>query len=123
MDKSDVARILGLVTLAEGRRFEPAHVEFWFQLLGDLPADLAAAAVQMHYRSSTEMLKPAHIREGVEDLLKLSSGPVLPEELEQLARLSGVSPEEIEARSKLGDEEFLNHLRSQARGVTRGDSD
>jgi len=62
MNKTQVAKLLTIASAVDNRRVEPETVNAWFELIGDLPVDVALQAVRMHQRESDEYLMPVHVR-------------------------------------------------------------
>lgn len=62
MTKSEIAMLLGLAAARDRRTVGHADVEGWYVDLGDLTFDEARAALNQHFRDSTDWLMPVHIR-------------------------------------------------------------
>lgn len=65
MDKSDVVLLLAFAGTYDYRKTGDADVEAWHLAVGDLDFEDAKAAVVAHYRSTTDRMMPAHVRQGV----------------------------------------------------------
>lgn len=75
MDIAQTADLLAEVQLIDNRRIEEATLIAWHRLVDDLDYAEAVEAVRLHFRDSTEYLKPAHIRAGVERIRVAALGP------------------------------------------------
>jgi hypothetical protein len=65
MNRSEIAQLLGLAAARDRRTVGTADVAAWLEDVGDLGFDDARAAVSRHFRTSTDWLMPAHIRQQV----------------------------------------------------------
>lgn len=74
MNIEQTAELLAAIQLIDNRKVEKLTIQVWHELVGDLDYAVAAEAVKLHFRESTEYLKPAHIRAGVERMLLASLG-------------------------------------------------
>lgn len=63
------------IQIIDNRQVGDATVLEWHELVSDLDYDEALEAVRLHFRDSTEYLKPAHIRAGVERIRRAGLGP------------------------------------------------
>lgn len=113
----DIAKLLTIAAELDPRvTVSVAKVEAWHSILSDLTAADAWEAVRAHYRSSTEVLMPAHVVDGVREILRerFWDGPQLVPEEHRLCVAAGVSPEEYEdRRGDEGFEEWVAHLRAR----------
>lgn len=66
MNIQETTELLTRIQIIDNRRVEEATVLAWFELVGDLDLAPALEAVRLHFRDSTEYLKPAHVRAGIE---------------------------------------------------------
>ncbi|WP_281640524.1 hypothetical protein [Aurantimicrobium minutum] len=71
MNKTEVAKLLTLVSAFDSRTVGVDTVEAWFPILEGISAEHALTAVRNHFATSTAYMMPAHITTGVEKL----SGP------------------------------------------------
>lgn len=71
MNKTDVAKLLTLVSAFDSRTVGIDTVEAWFPILEKIDAQQAVTVVRNHFATSTDYFMPAHITTGVERL----SGP------------------------------------------------
>ena len=71
MNKTEVAKLLTLVSAFDSRTVGIDTVEAWYPILEDVKVDEAVTVVRNHFATSTAYLMPAHITAGVEKL----SGP------------------------------------------------
>lgn len=58
--------LLTHIQIIDNRQIGDSTVLAWHELVEDLDLDAALEAVRLHFRESTEYLKPAHIRAGIE---------------------------------------------------------
>lgn len=58
--------LLTHIQVIDNRQIGDSTVLAWHELVEDLDFDAAIEAVRLHFRESTEYLKPAHIRAGIE---------------------------------------------------------
>lgn len=75
MNIQETTELLTRIQIIDNRRVEEATVLAWFELVEDLALDAALEAVRLHFRESTEYLKPAHIRAGIERIRVSGLGP------------------------------------------------
>lgn len=75
MNIAETTELLTRVQIIDNRRVEEATVLAWFELVDDLDFDQALEAVRLHFRESTEYLKPVHVRAGVERIRVAGLGP------------------------------------------------
>lgn len=68
MNPAEVSQVLAKAAAFDLRTVGQADVLAWLEAIGDLDVDDALAAVTRHYRDTTEWLKPAHIRQLVDDI-------------------------------------------------------
>lgn len=66
MTIEETATLLANIQLIDNRRIEEQTIIAWHVLVGDLDFPAALEAARLHFRDSTEYLKPAHVRAGVE---------------------------------------------------------
>jgi hypothetical protein len=88
------------IQIVDNRQVGDATVLEWHELVGDLDYDEALEAVRLHFRDSTEYLKPAHVRAGVERIRLAGFGPQrdefendLPLDLPAVAAFERLHPE------------------------------
>lgn len=74
MNIEATATLLANIQLIDNRRVEEETIIAWHELVGDLGYDMALEAARLHFRDSTEYLKPAHVRAGVERMLLAGLG-------------------------------------------------
>lgn len=113
MKKSEVAKLLAIVSAFDNRRVEAEHVEAWFAVVGEFDFSDAAEAVREHLRSSHEWLMPVHIVEGITGLKRERAWepPALTAAEQMLCAAAGVPAEEFVERRD--DHEWIAHLRSR----------
>ena len=63
------------IQLIDNRQVGDATVLEWHELVGDLDYDEALEAVRLHFRDSTDYLKPAHVRGGIDRIRLAGLGP------------------------------------------------
>jgi hypothetical protein len=63
------------IQMIDNRQIGDSTVLAWHELVEDLDFDAALEAVRLHFRESTEYLKPAHIRAGIERIRVSGLGP------------------------------------------------
>lgn len=63
MNLTETAALLTLAAAYDQRRLGETDVRAWQELLADVDAADAMAAVKAHYRDHTERLMPAHVRD------------------------------------------------------------
>ena len=68
MTPTQIATLLAYISSIDGRHTSTLMAEAWSDLIGGLDFEDAKAAVQAHYRDSTEWLKPGHIVAGVKTI-------------------------------------------------------
>jgi hypothetical protein len=71
VNKTEVAKLLTLVSAFDSRTVGIDTVEAWFPIMQGIDVDQAVTVVRNHFATSTAYLMPAHITAGVEKL----SGP------------------------------------------------
>lgn len=64
MNKVEVAKLLTRASAVDNRIVTEEGVTAWLELLGNVPYEFAVAAVNEHFKMSTEYLMPAHIITG-----------------------------------------------------------
>lgn len=64
MNKVEVAKLLTRASAIDNRIVTEEKVEAWFEVLARVPYEYAVAAVNDHFKESTEYLLPAHIVAG-----------------------------------------------------------
>ncbi|PRI11906.1 hypothetical protein [Leucobacter massiliensis] len=117
MKKSEVAKLLAIVSAFDHRRVAAEHVEAWAAVIGHLPFGDAEEAVRRHLQTSHEWLMPVHVVEGVAALRRERAWepPVLTPEERQLCAAAGVPAEEfVERRDEPG---WVDHLRGKWLGI------
>lgn len=68
MNKTEVAKLLTLVSAFDSRTVGVDTVEAWFPILADVKVDDAVTVVRNHFATSTAYLMPAHIIDGTKSL-------------------------------------------------------
>jgi hypothetical protein len=65
VNRAEVATLLGAASAVDPKvpQPDPDVLTMWSGILGDVPADIAGAAVRDHYRHSSETVMPANIVE------------------------------------------------------------
>ncbi|MFK4760329.1 hypothetical protein ACI3KS_05275 [Microbacterium sp. ZW T5_45] len=74
MTIDETATLLANIQLIDNRRVEEETIIAWHVLVGDLDFTMSLEAARLHFRDSTEYLKPAHVRAGVERILLAGLG-------------------------------------------------
>lgn len=69
MTIDETATLLANIQLIDNRRVEEETIIAWHALVSDLDFSMSLEAARLHFRDSTEYLKPAHVRAGVERIL------------------------------------------------------
>jgi len=78
--KAEVALLLAAASGRDQRTIGDADVLAWHEDIGDLPYDLARAALGRHYRESTDRIMPAHVRRLIRTIREERRGRELPSE-------------------------------------------
>ena len=65
MNAEGVVRVLAKMALYDRRTSGEGEIMAWLEVIGDLDLEDALEAVGAHYRTSTDWLMPATLREGV----------------------------------------------------------
>lgn len=74
MTIEETATLLANIQLIDNRRVEEETIVAWHALVSDLDFRMSLEAARLHFRDSTEYLKPAHVRAGVERILLAGLG-------------------------------------------------
>lgn len=74
MNLQETTDLLVRIQIIDNRRFEEATVLAWHELVADLDFPAAVEAVRLHFRESTAYLVPAHVRQGVERIMRAGLG-------------------------------------------------
>lgn len=63
MNRNDVIDVLTVITAGDGRREPgPTDIDFWLEIIGDMPKQLAMQAVKDHFRTKPGVwLEPGHV--------------------------------------------------------------
>jgi hypothetical protein len=61
MTKAEVARVLATAARYDGRKFDDADVDEWFETIGKLDYDTAIRDVRRHFSNSERRLLPVHL--------------------------------------------------------------
>jgi hypothetical protein len=64
VNKVEIAKLLARASAVDNRIITEESVQAWFELLSNVPYEFAVAAVNEHFKNSTEYLLPAHIVAG-----------------------------------------------------------
>lgn len=64
MDKVEVAKLLARASAFDNRIVNDVNVAAWHEVLWQVDYDLAVAAVNEHFKTSTEYLMPVHVSNG-----------------------------------------------------------
>lgn len=75
MTIEETATLLANIQFIDNRRIEEQTIIAWHSLVGDLDFSMALEAARLHLRESTEYLRPAHVRGGVERIMLAGLGP------------------------------------------------
>jgi len=68
VNREETKRLLAAAAARDNRQPSEPMLEAWLVDLGDLPYDLAVAAVNRHFRTSTDYLMPVHVRRLAEEI-------------------------------------------------------
>lgn len=103
MQKSQIAKLLGIAAAFDQRTSGTADDEAWLAAIGDLNFEDAREALIGHYRDSTERVMPAHIRQRVtlirNDRYSRARIPDPPPDLDQATERAAI----LAARIAAGD--------------------
>jgi len=64
MDLDETAKLLTVIAAYDNRNVTRETVVVWQQALGHLSLNVAQQAVVLHFKESTEYLKPGHVHSG-----------------------------------------------------------
>lgn len=107
MTPTQIATLLAYISSIDGRHTSTLMAEAWSDLIGGLDFEDAKAAVQAHYRDSTEWLKPGHIVAGVKTIragrIRELERHVLDGHLTLRPQDFGTPTEEVQAMRRLRD--------------------
>jgi len=70
VNREETKRLLAAASARDNRQPSEPMLEAWLVDLGDLPYELAVAAVNRHFRTSTDYLMPVHVRRLAEDITR-----------------------------------------------------
>lgn len=70
MSYADVAKVLAKCAAADKRTIGESDIAMWFETIGDLPLDMALAAVTRYYRDNRQPMMPADVRYIVEEMIR-----------------------------------------------------
>jgi gamma-glutamyltranspeptidase len=57
----EVSQLLTMASAYDNRTVKPDTVMAWLAIVGDIPADVAAEALKLHFAESEKYLQPHHI--------------------------------------------------------------
>lgn len=61
MNQLETSQLLAAISLVDNRTVLEETVVEWHRIIGHINADVARRAMELHFRESTEYLRPAHI--------------------------------------------------------------
>lgn len=101
MNRDEVVSLLAYAAARDNRLPSDAMADAWLVDLGDLPFDLAVAAVNQHFRTSDKYLMPVHVRECARDIARdmreRAESIARRQDLEQRALEGGPPPDDVKA--------------------------
>lgn len=65
MTAQEAENLINLMALWDNRKTDEADIIGWLKVIGDLRYEDCEQAIITHYKTSTDRIKPAHIREEV----------------------------------------------------------
>lgn len=105
MRRSELAEVLGALTLGQGREFSQEDAAFWFEMLGDVDGPTAQRAVVSLLKETSAFIAPAMIRDRVAE--------------EALKRLKAVGDDHA-VPAGLSQQEYILFLKEWRRQIING---
>lgn len=101
MNRDEILSLLAYAAARDNREPSDAKADAWLVDLGDIPFDLAIAAVNHHFRTSDKYLMPVHVRDCAREIAQQqrerAESISRREDLERRALEAGPAPAELMA--------------------------